>query len=122
MKVMARSVLVMEAITMGFALLLVRLDADSSSVAIGGVIAIALILTSGLLRHQWGWWLGWLLQFAVILYGFVITSMFFMGAIFAALWVGAITIGRKGERIQAALKAEHQQQNEGKSGAGSSGS
>ena len=35
MKVMARSVLVMEAITMGFALLLVRLDAGGREVAIG---------------------------------------------------------------------------------------
>jgi len=108
MKVMARSVLVMEAITMGFALLLVRLDAGGREVAIGGVIAIALILNSGLLKFKWGWWLGGLLQLAVILYGFIITSMFFMGAIFAALWFGAIAIGRKGERIQAALKAEFQ--------------
>jgi Protein of unknown function (DUF4233) len=114
MKVMARSVLVMEAITVGFALLLVRLDAKGFEVALGGVIAIALILNSGLLRFKWGWWLGGFLQVAVILYGFVITSMFFMGAIFAALWIGAIAIGRKGERIQAALKADYQARTEAK--------
>jgi hypothetical protein len=114
MKVMARSVLVMEAITMGFALLLVRLDAKGSSVAIGGIIALALILNSGLLKFRWGWWLGGLLQGAVILYGFIITSMFFMGAIFASLWFGAIAIGRKGERIQASLKAEYQARTEAK--------
>ena len=40
--------------------------------------------------------------------------MFFMGAIFAALWIGAIAIGRKGERIQAALKADYQARTEAK--------
>ena len=114
MKVMARSVLVMEAITVGFALLLVRLDAKGFEVALGAVIALALILNSGLLRFKWGWWLGGFLQIAVIFYGFVITSMFFMGAIFAALWIGAIAIGRKGERIQAALKADYQARTEAK--------
>jgi hypothetical protein len=100
---MARSVLIMEAITMGFALLLVRLENNSSDLAIGGAIAIALILTSGLLKKRWGWWLGSALQ---LLYGFVITSMFIMGAIFTALWFAAIFLGRKGERIRSELEAQ----------------
>jgi hypothetical protein len=103
---MARSVLIMEAITMGFALLLVRLENNSSDLAIGGAIAIALILTSGLLKKRWGWWLGSALQLATLLYGFVITSMFIMGAIFTALWFAAIFLGRKGERIRSELEAQ----------------
>jgi len=34
--------------------------------------------------------------------------MFFMGAIFALLWVSAIYFGRKGEAIRASLIAEQE--------------
>lgn len=108
MKILARSVLTMEAITMGFALLLVRLDHDGNELMIGIAIAILLLLNAGLLRLRLGWWLGHALQVAVILYGLVIPTMFFMGAIFAALWVAALYFGRKGERIRASLIAERE--------------
>lgn len=106
MKILGRSVLVMEAITMGFALLLVRLEKDGIELLIGSVIALLLFLNSGLLRFRWGWWLGWFLQISVILYGLVIEAMFVMGAIFAALWWAAIHFGRKGEAIRASLIAQ----------------
>lgn len=106
MKVLARSVLVMESITMGFALLLVRLKGEGTELLIGVMIAVALLLNSGLLRMRFGWWLGWALQVAVILYGFVIPSMFLMGAIFALLWIAAIYFGRKGEAIRASFLAQ----------------
>lgn len=108
MKILARSVLIMESITMGFALLIVRLGSTRNELMIGVIIAIALLLNSGLLRSRWGWWLGWLLQVSVVLYGLVIPSMFFMGGIFALLWVAAIHFGRKGEAIRAALIAENE--------------
>lgn len=111
MKVLGRSVLIMEAITMGFALLLVRLENDSGELLIGIVIALLLLINSGLLRSKFGWWLGWGLQVAVILYGTVITSMYFMGAIFAALWFSAIHFGKKGEAIRAKLIAERENGN-----------
>ena len=116
MKILGRSVLVMEAITMCFALLLVRLDNDGSELLIGGVIALLLFLNSGLLRFRWGWWLGWSLQASVIFYGFVIETMFFMGAVFAALWAAAIYFGRKGEAIRAALIAEREKAESEKEG------
>jgi hypothetical protein len=106
MKVLARSVLVMEAITMGFALLLVRLESSGAEIAIGSVIAIALLLSPALLRLRFGWWLAWALQFAIIFYGFVISAMFIMGAIFMGLWLAALYFGRKGEAIRAQLIAE----------------
>lgn len=108
MKILGRSVLVMEAITLGFALLLVRLENDRSDLLIGIVIMVLLLLNSGLLRMSFGWYLGWILQGATILYGLVIPSMFFMGAIFAALWMAAIYFGRKGEAIRASLIAERE--------------
>lgn len=108
MKVLGRSVLVMEAITLGFALLIVRLENDRNDLLIGIAIMFLLLLNSGLLRMPLGWWLGWFLQGATILYGFIIPTMFFMGAIFAALWFAAIYFGRKGEAIRAALIAERE--------------
>jgi hypothetical protein len=96
----------MEAITLGFALLLVRLENDRNDLLIGVVIMLLLLLNSGLLKMPFGWWLGWILQGATILYGLIIPSMFFMGGIFAALWVAAIYFGRKGEAIRASLIAE----------------
>jgi hypothetical protein len=106
MKILARSVLAMESITMGFALLLVRIDSEPGELVIGGVIAIALLLTSGLLRFRSGWWLAWALQAALLLYGFVITTMFIMGAIFVSLWIAAIYFGKRGEAIRAQLIAK----------------
>lgn len=91
---------------MGFALLLVRLDYQGAELVIGITITVLLLICAGLLRSQFGWVLGWVLQLAVLLYGFVIPSMFFMGAIFAALWIAAIHFGRKGEAIRASLSAE----------------
>jgi hypothetical protein len=49
MKILGRSVLVMEAITLGFALLLVRLENDRNDLLIGIVIMVLLLLNSGLL-------------------------------------------------------------------------
>ena len=96
----------MVSITMGFALLLVRLDYQGGELILGITITILLLLCAGMLRFRFGWVLGWCLQAAVLLYGFVIPSMFFMGAIFAALWIAAIHFGKKGEAIRAALIAE----------------
>ena len=93
---------------MGFALLLVRLDHDGNELVIGIAIATLLLLNAGLLRLRFGWWLGGALQLAVILYGLVIPSMFFMGGIFALLWIAAIYFGRKGEAIRARLIAENE--------------
>jgi len=100
------TVLTMEAIVMGFALLLVRGHHGHWAIPIGGVLAILLILTVGALRSSTGWILGTLLQIVVISYGAVITSMYFMGAVFAILWGCAYYFGKKAEGIRAAHSGE----------------
>jgi hypothetical protein len=67
------------------------------------MIAIAAILIAGLLKKRFGWILGSILQVALISYGYFVTPMYFMGALFAGLWVAAILVGRKGEAIRAEL-------------------
>ena len=105
MRMLASSVLVMDSFVMGFALLLAMKDHSSPALIIGGVIAILCLLAPGLLKKKIGWILGWSLQVALLAYGFVVTSMFLVGAIFLGLWIAAIRVGKKGEAARAALLA-----------------
>ena len=106
MRVLGSAVLVMEALVMGFALLLAKNDATQLSIILGAVLAILLLLTPGLLKKRTGWILGSLLQILMIAYALVVPSMIFIGVIFAGLWIAAIVVGRKGEAARAALLAE----------------
>ena len=62
---------------------------------VGLGLTAACILTSGLLRMQWAYLVGWLIQIAALSLGFVIPMMFFLGVIFASLWAGAYFLGGK---------------------------
>lgn len=108
MKMLARSVLLMEFFVMGFALLLARLSTGSLEIILGLIVALSALLTSGMLKRRSGWILGWIVQISMVAYGFVIFTMFFVGAIFLALWIAAILVGRKGEAIRAQLVAERE--------------
>ncbi len=88
---------------MGFALLLAMENHGALALALGAALAIAILLTAGVMRRMTGWYLGSLLQVALIAYGVVVPAMYFLGGLFAVLWVCAFYIGRKGEAIRAAL-------------------
>jgi hypothetical protein len=103
MRVLSAAVLSMEAFVMGFAVLLAMGEHTGGALALGGALAIALLLNAGLMKKKVGWVLGSLLQITLIGYGYVVTPMYFMGAIFAALWIAAFLVGRKGEAIRAEL-------------------
>jgi hypothetical protein len=47
----------------------------------------------------------------MIAYGFVVFTMFFLGALFAGLWAAAIIIGRKGEAARAAFSEGREGEN-----------
>jgi len=102
MRVLCAAVLSMESILMGFALLIAKDEASSAQISFGAAISIFLLLTSGILKRKGGYLLGSILQFLVIGYGLVVSLMFYLGALFAVLWVAAIYLGRKGEAIKAA--------------------
>ena len=96
----------LEAVVMFFVMLTAfGLKAVSPGVAFGGGIAfiIALVLVSGLLRHQWGIWLGWALQVALIATGILLPAMFFVAAIFVGIWVFCFIKGRQLDRAKAAF-------------------
>jgi hypothetical protein len=103
-RTLAASVLVAEAFVLFFATLVAK---DLSSVdestlwVVGGAGAAACLLLTGLLRFRWAYVAVSLLQVLLILAGLVVPVMFFLGAVFAALWVLAIYLGRRVARLQA---------------------
>jgi hypothetical protein len=110
---MCAGVLSLEAITLGLTTPVLITIADVStpvSLAIGLGLAVLCLLTAGLLRHEWAYGLGWAIQVAAVALGFVIGIMFFLGAVFAALWATAYLLGRKIEHERAAAYAAYDQE------------
>ncbi len=96
--------LVFEAIIVGLAIpVAIDLgDVDPAVAGVGGaVLAIACLVTAGCLRFSWGYAVGWALQAALVLSGFVVTAMFILGALFAMLWAVGLRVGRRGEQLRA---------------------
>ena len=106
---LARSVLSMEILLVGFALLLAKDQTSQTGLYFGFAILFLNILALGTLKNKLGWILGWAVQVSLILYGFYIFTMFFMGALFLALWITAIVVGRKGEAMKRAREGENPQ-------------
>jgi Protein of unknown function (DUF4233) len=92
------AILLLETIAFGLStpvLISVAGVTTSTALWVGLGLAVACLLVSGLLRFAWGYWLGWAIQVAAIALGFVVTTMFVLGAIFLALWATAYFLGRK---------------------------
>jgi len=106
MRVLGSAVITMEFFVMGFALLIAMDNHTAFALWIGGVIALLCLVTAGMMRSMRGWYMGTLVQVALIAYGTVIPLMYFMGALFAFLWGTAFVVGRRGEAIRAALIAQ----------------
>ncbi len=66
----------------------------------GGVLFLAMVVTIGLLRHSWGVTVGWVLQALLLATGFLVPVMFFLGAVFAAMWTYAIITGTRIDRTK----------------------
>ena len=102
MRGIAAAVLVFEGMVVFFATL-VALDLadvdDSTLWWVGGSLAVACVVTAGLLRAPWGYAVGSALQAAVVAAGVVVPVMFFLGPLFAALWFLALHLGRKVARM-----------------------
>ena len=110
---MCAAVLSLEAITIGLTtpvmISIVGVD-TSTALWVGLGLMGACLLVAGLLRGEWAYMLGWVLQLAAIGLGFVVTIMFVLGPIFALLWGTAYFLGRKIERERAAAYAARDDQ------------
>ena len=101
---MCAAVLSLEAITLGLTtpVLIAVVDVEvGTALGIGLGLAVACLLVAGMLRREWAYLLGWLLQLAAIGLGLLIPLMFVLGGIFALLWGTAYFLGRKIERERA---------------------
>ena len=116
MRILCASILVSEALVIGFALLVAKdlSDVDQRVVfVVGGTAALLCLVLAGSLRHRWAYVVGSVLQVLLIGAGLVVPVMFVLGAVFAAIWVLAIYLGRRVERIQIAHAARAAEQQEG---------
>lgn len=101
---MCAAVLSLEAIALGLTtpVLITIADIDTgTALAVGLGLAVACLLLAGMLRAEWAYLAGYVVQAAAIALGFVIPVMFGLGLVFAALWAGADLLGRKIERERA---------------------
>ena len=108
---MCAAILALEAVTLGLTTPVLITIADAApvtAVSIGVGLMLACLFVAGLLRSEWAYGLGWAIQVAAIGLGFVVPTMFGLGAIFAMLWATAYFLGLKIERERAAAYADQE--------------
>jgi len=92
------AILSLEAIAFGLStpvLISVAGVATATSLWIGLGLTTVCLVTAGLLRFAWAYSVGWAVQVAAIGVGFLVPAMFFLGAVFLALWATAYFLGRR---------------------------
>jgi uncharacterized membrane protein YkgB len=105
MRVLGSAVLGIEAIIVMLATLVAAnggtVERPELAYAAGGALMVAMIVTIGFLKRPWGVWVGWILQGLLLAFGFVVPSMWVVGAIFAVLWWLAVRNGRRVDELRA---------------------
>mgnify|MGYP003374529343 CR=1 FL=1 len=105
---MCAAILCLEAITLGLTTPVMVSVADvavSTALWIGLGLMVVCLLLAGMLRNEWAYGAGWVVQGAAISLGAIIPLMFVLGGIFALLWGTAYFLGLKIERERAAAYA-----------------
>ncbi|MCL7430111.1 DUF4233 domain-containing protein [Streptomyces sp. NPDC057806] len=109
MRTLCASTLIGEFFVIGFAGLVAMKDPDLSMSTVWTVSGIGMflcLLLCGLVTRPGGIALGWALQVLLIASGFVVPSMFVLGAAFAALWWASVHYGRKVDEAKARFAAQ----------------
>ena len=108
---MAASVLCFEVLVILFFALVAMKLSDLSAGTVWAIcgpgMAVAALLC-GMLRKQWAYSVSWVLQVGLIVAGFVITDMFFIGGCFTLLWYWALSAGRRIDAEKAAAYAAYE--------------
>jgi hypothetical protein len=108
-RTLCSSTLIGEFFVIGFAGLVAMKDPDLSMTTVWTVSGIAMFLClvlCGLVTRPGGVALGWALQIALIASGFIVPTMYFLGAVFAALWWASVHYGRKVDEAKARFAAQ----------------
>lgn len=93
---LAASVLSMEVIVFWLAIIVSVVQTDIAmgvAIAIGGGLAVACIAICATLRRRRAFLAGTLVQLGAVACGVAVPVMFFVGALFAGLWVAAVRLG-----------------------------
>ncbi|MFI6483026.1 DUF4233 domain-containing protein [Nonomuraea sp. NPDC050663] len=96
------TVLGMEAIVVGLVTpvaIMVNKVEPAVAVTAGVGLAVLCVVVTGLLKRPWAYVAGSVLQVLAIATGFLVPAMFFLGVIFAALWITAIIVARRVEGV-----------------------
>jgi hypothetical protein len=108
-RTLCASTLIGEFFVIGFAGLVAMKDPDLTASTVWTVSGIAMFLCvalCGVVTRPGGVVLGWILQVALIASGFAVPTMFFLGAVFAALWWASVHYGRKIDEAKARFAAQ----------------
>ncbi|OPF78058.1 hypothetical protein VT50_0219620 [Streptomyces antioxidans] len=108
MRTLCASTLIGEFFVIGFAGLVAMKTSGLSTGTVWTVSGIAMglcVLLCGLLSRPGAVQIGWALQTGLVLSGFVVPTMFFLGAVFAALWWASVHFGRKVDEAKARFAA-----------------
>ncbi|MGK4583312.1 DUF4233 domain-containing protein [Kitasatospora sp. HPMI-4] len=108
MRTLCSSTLIGEALLLLFAALVAMQLSHVSTVTIWTVSGIAMllcVLLCGAVTRPGAVAVGWALQIGLIASGFVLPTMFGLGAVFAGLWWCSVHYGRKIDQIKAAREA-----------------
>jgi hypothetical protein len=98
MRVVLQTVLIFEVIVFGLAIPgMILVSEVPAAVAAGfaGGAALLALAAAALLRSQVGYVLGWVVQCAGLALGFLTSTMFVVGALFAAVWVMSFALGKR---------------------------
>ncbi|WP_327090532.1 DUF4233 domain-containing protein [Nonomuraea sp. NBC_01738] len=102
MRRLGASVLGMEAIVAGLITpVAISVAGVTPAVAmiVGLGLAVLCVVAAGLLKWPFGYVMGSVVQVLAICTGFLVPMMFFLGAIFTALWITAIFVARRVEGV-----------------------
>ncbi|MER5397658.1 MULTISPECIES: DUF4233 domain-containing protein [unclassified Streptomyces] len=119
MRTLCASTLIGEFFVIGFAGLVAMKEPDLSTATVWtvcGVLMALSVLLCGMITRPGGVQLGWALQILLIAGGFVVPSMFILGAAFAALWWASVHYGRKIDEAKARFAAQAQGPAQGEPG------
>jgi hypothetical protein len=104
MRTLCASTLIGEFFVIGFGgLVAMQMSALPASTVwtVSGTAMVLCVLLTGMLPRPGAVPVGWALQIGLIASGFVVPVMFFLGALFAALWWASVHFGRKVDEAKA---------------------
>ena len=108
--VFAETMLLLEAFLVVFATLVafgLRVAPNAVVWTVGLGLAALLGVLSGVQRYRAGRIAGSVAQVAVLACGFAVPMMFFVGGIFAVMWIAMLRLGWRIDRERAAFDAAH---------------